>query len=365
MVDVKRKNIKVSVVMPVFNAERYLPEAVDSLLNQTLEGMEIILVNDGSTDGSGRIAEEYASRHENVTVIHQQNQGVSVARNAGIARARGEYIGFADADDWLEPNAYERMYEAAKAYNCDIISCDFFTVNPGAMSRKVNTFPFDKGRCIYTDGIRKEILPFFIRSDAFASPFNKIYRLDFIKKNGTLFPEGIRIGEDYLFNMMAFTRASTFFHIPEALYNYRIVEGSATNNIRNIGIDNYISLFSLKNSIIREWDFISFEAKRELAAQWFVNAALTLICRKIYYGGMSGIIEARRLTGDRFIRDRIKELSRPLFYESRFMNYVFHALYSKSCLKIALAVYYVKYISPLVAKMRGNGDEKKAAVCNR
>jgi len=364
MIDVKNERIKISIIVPFYNAERYLAVAVDSLLHQTLDSIEIIVVNDGSTDSSGKIADEYASRYKNITVLHQQNQGVSTARNAGMAQARGEYIGFVDADDWMEPNACERMYNTAKTYDCDIVSCDFAFISHDTMRREAK-FPFDKGKCMHKDRIYSEILPFFIKSDSFASPCNKIYRLKTIKENKIYFPKDIFIGEDYIFNMLAYHKARTVFHIAEVLYNYRIAHESATNSLSKRLMDNYIRVYVLKDSIIKDWSFINPEKRRELAAQWLINAVLTFVCRQIYHGGISGIIQARQHMNNEFIRERIKELGQSFCYESRFMNYVFHAFSDRSCFRMVMAVFYVKYISPQIARMRGFLNEEKASVCDR
>lgn len=121
--------VKVSVIVPVYNCAEYLPRCVDSLLKQTLEEMEIILVDDGSEDDSLRICEEYADTYPNVKVKHISNNGAAVARIEGIAMAEGEYIGFVDSDDWVEDDMYEALYGAAESLNVDIVQCGFKSVS--------------------------------------------------------------------------------------------------------------------------------------------------------------------------------------------------------------------------------------------
>ena len=116
----------VSVIIPVYNVEEYLRQCLDSVLGQTLRNIEIILVDDGSTDSSGAICEEYGSRDSRVRVIRQPNQGLAAARQAGMEVAEGEYIGFADSDDWLEPQMYEEMYAAGKTHGADIVFCNVY-----------------------------------------------------------------------------------------------------------------------------------------------------------------------------------------------------------------------------------------------
>ena len=110
-------NPKVSVIVPIFNAEKYMKKCIDSILSQTLKNIEIILVNDGSSDNSANIAKEYSRLDKRVRVIHQNNSGPSVARNMGISIARGKYVGFVDSDDYIEKTMYEELFKSADKNN--------------------------------------------------------------------------------------------------------------------------------------------------------------------------------------------------------------------------------------------------------
>ena len=120
-------NPLISIIVPVYNVEKYLPKCVESLLAQTYSNLEIILVDDGSVDASGQICDTYAAKDSRVRVIHQPNAGVSAARNAGLKAARGEYIGFVDADDWVEPDMYEYLYGLISKENAHLAMCNFYT----------------------------------------------------------------------------------------------------------------------------------------------------------------------------------------------------------------------------------------------
>ena len=118
--------IKVSVVVPIFNVEEYLERCVKSLLNQTLDDIEIILVNDGSEDKSGEIAQDFSNKYpEKIIYVEKKNGGLSDARNYGMKFATGEYIAFLDSDDYIEKEAYEKMYKIAKKDDSDLVECDF------------------------------------------------------------------------------------------------------------------------------------------------------------------------------------------------------------------------------------------------
>ena len=122
------KNYFITVVVPIYNAEQYIERAVKSLLNQTTNEIEIILVDDGSKDNSIEICKNYLNQDKRVQLIHQENSGVSAARNRGIEQACGEYIGFIDSDDWIEPNMYECLLREANQASADIVICDARTV---------------------------------------------------------------------------------------------------------------------------------------------------------------------------------------------------------------------------------------------
>ena len=133
---------KVSVIVPVYNTEQYLKECVDSLLKQTLTDLEIILIDDGSPDNSAYICDEYAKLDSRVKVIHKENGGLSSARNAALDICKGEYIGFVDSDDFVEPTMFEELYNSAINYNSDISICALSTFSEKSIIPKM--LPFEK-----------------------------------------------------------------------------------------------------------------------------------------------------------------------------------------------------------------------------
>ncbi len=121
--------MKLSIIVPVYNVEKYLHKCVDSILSQTLTDFECILVDDGSTDNSSVICDEYAAKDPRIVVIHKQNGGLSSARNTGLDISQGDYIGFVDSDDWIEPEMYMYMYTYANDNSCDMMCCQCRRVN--------------------------------------------------------------------------------------------------------------------------------------------------------------------------------------------------------------------------------------------
>ncbi len=120
---------KISVIIPIYNTEKHLRQCLDSIINQTLKEIEIICVNDESTDGSLDIVNEYAQKDERIKIINKKNNGAAAARNTGMDHAAGEYIGFVDSDDWIALDMYEKLYENAKSYNSDIVMCPLKVYN--------------------------------------------------------------------------------------------------------------------------------------------------------------------------------------------------------------------------------------------
>lgn len=222
--------MKVSVIVPVYNAAPHLPRCVESLLRQTLPECEFIFVNDGSTDQSGRLLESYKRSDRRIRVVHQDNQGVSNARNAGMQLAQGEYVGFVDADDDVENDMFETLYAEAKAEDCDAVISNFESELDG--HRVVTSYPFPKGIVLDREYIRTEILPFFLQSNAMNTAVNKLYKSKGIHEYGAAFPPRVALGEDGLFNMRFFAQARSAKYIDYTGYHYRETTGSATRNIR-------------------------------------------------------------------------------------------------------------------------------------
>ena len=169
---------KVSIIVPIYNVEKYLEKCLESLVNQTLDDIQIILVNDGTKDNSGEIAKQYQEKHPNkIIYLEKENGGLSDARNYGIPYATGEYVAFLDSDDYVELNLYEEMYNLAQKEKSDMVECDFIWEYPNESKR-------DTG-LIYED--RKEMLE-KVRVVA----WNKLIKREILEKHQIRFPKGYR-----------------------------------------------------------------------------------------------------------------------------------------------------------------------------
>ena len=205
---------KVSVIVPVYNVEKFLPRCLDSIINQTLKDIEIICVNDGSPDNCLSILEDYAKKDSRIKIINQENSGPSVSRNKGILVAQGEYIGFVDSDDWLDLDFYEKLYAAAKESDADIAACGIKVYRK--YSRVNYMLKYTKEHCV-NDLERKLYLCDVPET---CNVWNKIYRTTFIKNNNIEFEVGINFGEDVSFTVEALYYSGNLVIVPATLYNY-------------------------------------------------------------------------------------------------------------------------------------------------
>ena len=183
----------VSIIVPVYNAEKFLNRCVDSILGQEYRDFELILVDDGSRDMSGSICDAYAKTDERVVVIHKENSGVSDTRNQGIERAKGTYLQFVDSDDWLTPDATKLMVRAAEEHGCDMVISDFYRVVGDMVSRKGDI----ESDCVID---REEFASFMMENPAdyyYGVLWNKLYRRDLVNRFGIRMDAETRIRGKY------------------------------------------------------------------------------------------------------------------------------------------------------------------------
>lgn len=237
-------NVMVSIIIPVFNVEKYLEETLQSVLSQTLSNLEIICVNDGSTDDSGKILRKYASKDSRIVLIEQKNAGQSVARNKALEVAKGEYVYFLDSDDLISYNAMESLYTVAKKENLDIVLFDgtsfFETIEleekhknyKNAYQRKKKYPKVLNGKTMYTQMVEN--------GDYKVSPCLQFIRKDFLDAYNIRFYEGI-IHEDNLFSFYCLMYAERVFHVKKDYFNRRVRPNSVMTAVRSK--KNYIGYY--------------------------------------------------------------------------------------------------------------------------
>lgn len=211
--------IEVSIVVPMYNVEKYLEKCLKSVVQQTLASKEIILVDDGSPDASGRIADEWAARYPEIRVIHQDNGGCAAARSRGLAEARGAYVAFVDSDDWIDAPMFERLYDAAVTNNAEVAQCGFreVYVDDGVSIPRFEEFrdvSASMDGCIIVDVNDLMTLQPTI--------WRRIYKTNFLRHHGIEFPRHIPRYDDLPFQFEVFMRTTRIVCIPEIYYNYRL-----------------------------------------------------------------------------------------------------------------------------------------------
>ena len=250
--------MKLSIIVPVYNVEKFLNKCLDSLIGQTMEDYEIILVDDGSKDASGRICDDYAGRYpELVRVLHIDNGGQGRARNFGIETARGEYLGFVDSDDWVETDMYPKLCRRADETGADVVVCDFMA-------------EFDDGRREYMKACMQE---HWLSSAG--SSCNKIFRKSRVGE--VRFPGGLWY-EDFYFSAMLLLRSARTEFIEEPLYIYRrgqestMHNNNAAKNLDMLKIMDMLAEYMLPNGFRRDFEFflinhVALDSINRLAAQ--------------------------------------------------------------------------------------------------
>lgn len=206
---------KISVIVPVYNVEKYLDRCIKSIVNQTYKNLEIILVDDGSTDNCPVMCDKWAKKDERIKVIHKKNGGVASARNMGIKNLNGKYFAFIDPDDFIEAEMYELMHLRIKKDDSDLCSCNMrIVLEDGQSNGAVAAFP----EATFTGN---DILcAYFSEENFLFSTCDKLYKSEIVKKNNIYFSETLEIGEDFIFNYYFFKNSKRVSAISNYLYNY-------------------------------------------------------------------------------------------------------------------------------------------------
>jgi len=233
---------KVSFIVPVYNVERYIRTCLDSIVEQTLKDWECILVDDGSPDMSGIICDEYASRDQRFRVIHKNNGGVSAARNDGINAASGDWVYLVDSDDWLAPEAAEKLYQVGEATKADcVMSCCEYMVE-GRVAKLCKTFPepfiADSPETITT--IQRCVLYQHYNRDysPYVAAWNKFVRLELLNQYRLRFDPYLKgVFDDGLWSLAVLEHCKCLGYIDLVTYRYRIVEGSITRKFKKDAVD--------------------------------------------------------------------------------------------------------------------------------
>lgn len=263
---------KVSIIVPVYNAEKGLARCVDSILNQEFRDFELILMDDGSRDRSGEICDGYARADARVVVVHKENTGVSDTRNQAIARARGTFLQFVDSDDWLTADATKLMVRAAEETGCDLVIANFYRVVGEMVSRKGD---IDADQVIG----REAFVGFMMENPAdyyYGVLWNKLYRREIVEAHGIRMDAKISWCEDFLFNLEYVRYATTFYALRTPVYYYVKTKGSLVNQKISLSrtVEMKLAMFECYNDFFKHvLDEEAYERKRLQVYHFLVDAA--------------------------------------------------------------------------------------------
>ena len=226
----ENKAIKLSIVVAVYNLEKYLPRCLDALVNQTMQDIEILCVDDGSKDSAPKIIEEYAQMYPNkIKAFHKENGGEFTARNYGLERAIGEYVTFVDTDDWVEPNWAEKLYQTAKNNDADLAVCGFERIDLKT-NQVVATNMTNFGNTVKNINPKDDYLLFIN-----PAPWNKIYKREKIKELRFLPFRGFN---DTMFLASCYTKMHKIAFIPDVLYHYYLRYDSQIHTVNEEDVNN-------------------------------------------------------------------------------------------------------------------------------
>lgn len=266
----------VSIIVPVYDAEEYLPRCLDSVVGQTLQNWELLLIDDGSTDRSGLICDNYAAKGERIHVIHQKNAGVSSARNVGLAAASGRYIGFVDADDWIVPEMFQRLLSIATEQDCDLVMCDARTVYTDGRSELDTITQLENSSILSNGNISSNLL-----LEMAGSVCRCLYRAEMLRRHAIEFPSGIKFSEDRIFNILSIGYADRVAYEKIAYYQRFINVESAVHRFHSDYFEACLGAASaIENAIKIAWD--DSDKLQTAYLRQFIGGAFSAVCNYYY-----------------------------------------------------------------------------------
>jgi len=342
----------VSAIVPVYNGEKYLRKCLESLINQSYKNMEIILINDGSTDKSSKICDAYVLSDNRIRVIHTQNNGPATARNIGIDNSKGKFIFFVDADDFIEGNAISLLIENYKQYKADIIIGDFKKVKKGIVENR-NDISFSSNKFLTKQDIINYSRLYLKKPNKyllFAFSWGRLFKSSIIKDNNIFFNTDLHTFEDVAFNFDYLNYTNEVYFLKEVIYNHTIYDNysSATMTVS----DNPKKLFGYKQALVNINNFlknslVGDEIKKEVGHAYIYLTIIQLVrtCGQINNNNKKKIFQIiQEIICDPDIRNNLK------FYAP-----------SKGDSKILPFLMKLKFVSPIiwVCKHKANKRYKK------
>ena len=295
----------ISIVVPVYNAERYLPQCIESLQSQTLTDIEIILVNDGSTDGSLKICNEYGKRDHRIVILSKENEGLAKARRDGIQNASSEYISFLDSDDYYEPMFCETMYIHMVRSNADLVECDYYkTSDDCRMKHELYDANLDLIKALFRDRIVRKTI---VNGAEAVVVWNKLYRKCIIER--AILEYGSSPLEDYVFNAQYYTMVERYAYIHQCLTNYRQVPTSLSRKCNLRAYEILKKAETIKEGCLEKMGLVTDDDGIEDAV-WFVNYTMNYLRQYLLADVLHSNSFIEEILSDEMLRQKCSRLAR-------------------------------------------------------
>lgn len=319
---------KVSIIVPIYNTEKYLRRCIESIINQTYRNIEVILINDGSTDGSANICDEFMLKDNRISVIHKKNSGVSFCRNRGIKLSIGDYLQFVDSDDYLDIDMTENLVKSIEANDADLVICGYKRIEDLTNSQILRSFAVEE-RVLGLDGF-KQIYDGLYDSYYLNSPCNKLYRAKIIKDNGILFNTNMDLGEDLLFNVDVFKKSASFVISSSCPYNYVVYNTKDTLSskfrtnhyeIEKSLLNNLMSMYTQNDQILYAKQLRNL--KRTYSKE-LINSLKVITDLKT---ARDSFMEIKEICNDSVLTSVLDELNFATLQEQLFKMFIKYRLY--------------------------------------
>lgn len=272
---------KISIITPIFNAEKTIGKCIESQIEQTYRNIEIILIDDGSEDASSELCDKYKEHDNRIKVIHKKNEGVALARNEGIRLATGEWILFVDSDDFLEKDACYKFVAIIEEYEkkIDLIVASSYLISED--KKESTIIKYKNTTALDNKDKRKMINSIFISESKdfsyIGTPWAKLYNINFLRKNQIEFKPKLQLGEDMNFNFQALYMAENVVFSPEIVYNYIICKSSMSNRFMENMMEQFQLMFNEfeKNTFLqefkKEYSYLVLRQLKKLERRYFFN----------------------------------------------------------------------------------------------
>lgn len=270
--------VLISIVVPVYNVAPYLKQCIESILTQNFNDYELLLINDGSTDLSGTICNEYAKKYEQIKVQHSLNEGAGPARNKGIEMASGKYILFIDPDDWMEPYLLSDMYQQIESQGVDLLLWSLQAMIYNSKGEFIKTKVIqaqdlhlaDKKQC------EQQFIEIAMWDDLLLGvPWNKLYRMDLINKYHIRFPK-LRRRQDIIFNIDYYKHISSLITTSRVYSNYRVIDTGYANKVPQNYYDTALYVYGYFKEALEQWGEYTPDVRKHLD-QYFINDVMNII----------------------------------------------------------------------------------------